>query len=70
MNLDLIFPASVTLSGHKSITQKTIGIFFIYFKTIAGIPTVIGEGSWTKIISKPFFDKKVTLMDANKAKEI
>ena len=40
-----------TLSGHISKTQRKIGIFFIFLIKIAGIPTVIGDGSNTKMIS-------------------
>ena len=39
------------LSGHKSWTQKNIGAFFMYFKTMAGRATVIGEGSKINILS-------------------
>ena len=39
------------LSGHKSCTQSTIGIFFIFLINIAGKHTVIGDGAYTNITS-------------------
>ena len=43
--LDFILPLEPKLSGHRSKTQKQIGMFFNFFNTIAGIHTVIGDGS-------------------------
>ena len=38
-------PTAIRVSGHKSKVQKTIGTLFNFPINIAGIPTVIGDGS-------------------------
>ena len=55
------FEADTTLSGQRSSTQKHIGILLIFFMKIAGKPTVIGEGSKTKIKSYLYFIRKSAL---------
>ena len=64
------FPAEATLSGHKSRTQKQIGIFLIFFIKIAGRHTVIGDGSNTKIISNFLFNKNSEVNILPKINEI
>ena len=54
---DFIFEAAMTLSGQRSSTQKHIGILLIFFMKIAGKPTVMGDGSKTKMMSILFFTK-------------
>ncbi len=44
-------PTARRLSGHKSSTQNTIGAPFAHFIMMAGRPTVIGDGSNTKMQS-------------------
>ena len=45
MNRDFIIPRASKVSGQRSRAQKTIGVFESFEINIAGIPTVIGEGS-------------------------
>ena len=70
INFDFKLPADTTLSGQRSKTQKHIGIFLIFFIKIAGKPTVIGDGSKTKIISILEFNNPNDLKTAPKTKDI
>ena len=38
-------PTAATVSGHRSCTQNRIGALVRFFMTMAGSPTVTGEGS-------------------------
>ena len=58
MYLFLTPPAAEILAGHRSWTQKKIGALNLIFAIIAGIPTVIGDGWKTNILSKePLMNK-------------
>ncbi|SFH99457.1 hypothetical protein SAMN04515618_107106 [Collimonas sp. OK307] len=49
--LDFTTPTALSDSGHRSNTQSAIGVFFMNFRKIAGIATVMGDSPHTKIRS-------------------
>lgn len=63
-----MMPTALSVSGQRSKTQNTIGAFITLLRNIAGIPTDIGEGSYTKIksglnlpiLKKPIIDALIT----------
>ena len=67
-NLLFIPPAILILSGHRSCTHKTTLALKNLDATIPGIPTVIGDGSKTNILSNEPLMNKI-LIDPNKTNE-
>jgi hypothetical protein len=67
---DRTAPVADKLSGQRSCIQNITGADLINFRTSAGRPTVIGEGSYTMIMSKGPLQSIGPKMLAETAKEI